>query len=224
MKTTVLYLVRHGAVSSRSGKTFIGQLNLPLSLEGVSQARALHNWLEPVRFDHVFSSDLLRAQQTCRIVAGRNSFEALPSLREISLGEWEGCTFDEIEKRFPGEFAERGEDIENCRPPGGESFVDCLARVMDALQKILRRAHGNVLLVGHAGVNRLILSDVLGIPIARLHRLGQDYGCLNVIDYSRNQARLQLVNFIPKPGADRAPRKTEAGMDAAGMGKINLYG
>ena len=223
MKTTVLYLVRHGAVYSRSGKTFIGQLNLPLSPEGVHQARALRHWLEPVRFDHVFSSDLLRAQQTCRIVSGGDLFETLPSLREISLGEWEGCTFDEIERRFPGEFAERGKDIENCRPPGGESFVDCLARVMDGLQKILSRAHGNVLLVGHAGVNRLILSDVLGIPIARLHRLGQDYGCLNVIDYSRNKARLQLVNFTPSPAADRTPHDAQAGI-AAGMGKVNLYG
>jgi probable phosphoglycerate mutase len=199
MNEKTLYLVRHGAIIRVAGNAYIGQIELPLSEEGVEQAWALRKWLEPVRFSHVYSSDLSRAQRTCKIVAGPRirSIETLPALREISLGEWEGFTFREIAQRFPEDFAARGRDMENWRPPGGESFADCRARVMNALRGILDRAQGNILLVGHAGVNRLILCDILGIPVANLHSIGQDYGCVNIVHYSSSRTRLQLLNYTP---------------------------
>ncbi len=199
MNSTVLYLVRHGAIISVSGKAYIGQIEAPLSEEGVEQAWALRKWLEPVHFNHAFSSDLSRAQRTCRIVAGNRvpSIEIIPALREISLGDWEGFTFRDIEQRFPEEYAARGRDMENWRPPGGESFGDCRARVMEALHGILDRSRGNILLVGHAGVNRLILCDILGIPVANLHNIGQDYGCVNMIDFSGRRVRVNLLNYTP---------------------------
>jgi probable phosphoglycerate mutase len=200
MTPTVLYLVRHGAIISVSGKAYIGQIEAPLSEEGVEQAWAMRKWLEPVHFSRAFSSDLSRSQRTCRIIAGNHtqSIEVLPALREISLGEWEGFSFREIEQRFPEEYAARGRDMENWRPPGGESFADCRIRVMKALGEILNRVQGNVLLVGHAGVNRLILCDILGIPVANLHNIGQDYGCLNIVDYAERHVRVQLMNYTPR--------------------------
>lgn len=199
MNPTVLYLVRHGAIISVSGKSYIGQIEAPLSEEGVEQAWAMRKWLEPVHFDYAFSSDLSRSQRTCRIIAGNHakSIEIVPALREISLGEWEGFAFRDIEQRFPEEYAARGRDMENWRPPGGESFADCRVRVMKALRGILDRTQGNVLLVGHAGVNRLILCDILGIAVSNLHNIGQDYGCLNIIDYSGRHVRVNLLNYTP---------------------------
>jgi probable phosphoglycerate mutase len=87
--------------------------------------------------------------------------------------------------------------MENWRPPGGESFADCRVRVMEALRRILNCCQGNILVVGHAGVNRLILCDILGIPVANLHNIGQDYGCLNIIDYSGKHVRVNLLNYTP---------------------------
>jgi probable phosphoglycerate mutase len=199
MNPTTLYLARHGAIIRVAGNAYIGQIEAPLSEEGVEQAWALRKWLEPVRFNHVYASDLSRAQRTAKIVASPRikSVDILPALREISLGEWEGFTFREIEQRFPEEFAARGRDMENWRPPGGESFADCRIRVMDALHTILQQAQGNILVVGHAGVNRLILCDVLGIPVANLHSIGQDYGCLNIIEFSATRTRLKLLNYTP---------------------------
>jgi alpha-ribazole phosphatase len=199
MSATNLYLVRHGAIIKGAEKSYIGQIDIPLSEEGVAQASSLRKWLQPVRFDHVFSSDLWRAERTCRIIVGSdaNSIEAIPALREISLGEWEGVTFREIQERFPHEYAARGRDIENWRPSGGESFSDCRLRVLNALRGILDRTQGNILLVAHAGVNRLILCDALGIPMANFHCIAQDYGCLNIIEYAHPRSRLKLLNFTP---------------------------
>ena len=199
MSASTLYLVRHGAVIRVSGKTYIGQIEAPLCDEGVEQAWALRKWLEPVRFTQVFSSDLSRAQRTCRIIAGqRGPIRIVPQLREIHLGEWEGISFREIEQRFPEEYAARGRDIAHWRPPGGESFADLHNRIRAVLASILENATGNVLVVGHAGVNRLILCDILGMPIANLHSLGQDYGCVNIIDFSGSAPRVRLLNYAPR--------------------------
>lgn len=216
MRSCSLYLVRHGVIESRSGKSFVGQIDIPLSQEGIEQARALRRWLEPVRFSRVLSSDLARTQHTCEIIAGfrSNLIETLPALREISLGEWEGLTFQEIKQRFPEEYAARGRDIEKWRPPGGESFAECRARVMPALLETLDQSRGNILLVGHAGVNRLILCDALEIPIANLHRIVQDYGCLNVIHYSADRTRVQLLNFTPPLPAARDEEGMICGAEA----------
>jgi broad specificity phosphatase PhoE len=210
MNATTLYLVRHGAIVPGQEKSYIGQIDVPLGEEGVRQALALRKWLEPVRFHHVFSTDLSRARCTSNIILGSNanSIEVLPELGEISLGEWEGVSFEEIQQRFPEEFAARGRDIENWRPPGGESFADGRIRVLCALRGILDRTQGNVLLVAHAGVNRLILCEALGIPVANLHRIGQDYGCLNIIEYAPHRTRVKLVNFTPP--TTRPVAETEA--------------
>jgi alpha-ribazole phosphatase len=199
MNTVVLYLVRHGVIASGAEKSFIGQIDAPLNTEGIAQARALRQCLAPVRFSRVISSDLSRSRHTCEIIAARRAqpLEAIPALREISLGEWEGVSFAEIGKRFPQEYAARGLDMENWRPPGGESFADCLARVSTVMTAIFAGSHGNVLLAGHAGVNRLILCSVLGIPLRNLHSIGQDYGCLNVIAFGPNRAQVKLLNYTP---------------------------
>lgn len=199
MKSISLYLVRHGAIICVNGKRYIGQFEAPLSERGVEQAWALRNWLEPIEFSQAFCSDLTRSQRTAKIVIGPKNIplQVSPELREISLGEWEGISFREIATRFPEEFEARGKDLENWRTPGGESFADCRKRVLPFLQKILDTAQGNVLLVGHAGINRLILCDALGIPTKKLMNIGQDYGCINLIEYSGTSLRLRLLNYAP---------------------------
>ena len=202
MTASTLYLVRHGAIVRSAVRTYIGQLDVPLNQKGVEQAWALRQWLQPVNFARVISSDLHRTQRAASIIAGDRvaRIEISPSFREIKLGEWEGCTFSDIEQQFPAEYAARGRDIENWRPPGGESFADCRARVMHALRAILDSVQGNILLVAHAGVNRLILCEALRVPIARLHSIPQEYGCLNIVDYSPTRLRVNLLNFIPPTG------------------------
>lgn len=199
MNAIVLYLVRHGAIISVAGKAFIGQTEAPLSEEGVEQAWALRKWLQDVPFTRIVSSDLSRSRRTAQIIAGRQGcpVKAVPALREINLGDWDGLGFQEIRQRFPEDFAARGRDMENWRPPRGESFADCRARIQGALDEIFSGSQGNVLLVGHAGVNRLILCSALEIPVRNLHSIGQDYGCVNILDLTSGRARVRLMNYTP---------------------------
>jgi probable phosphoglycerate mutase len=199
MSASFLYLVRHGQIISVNGKAYIGQTEAPLSETGIEQAWALRTWLKDISFSRVYTSELSRSQRTARIIVGNrsSSVHVTPALNEISLGDWDGYSFKDIEQRFPDEYAARGRDIANWRPPHGESFADCRARVLPAIREILQKGSDNVLVVGHAGVNRTILCEILGIPMQNLFSIGQDYGAVNILELTPNHVRLKLLNFVP---------------------------
>ncbi len=194
----LIYLIRHGAVQTQgTGKRFIGQLDLPLSHKGVEQIQELENELWSAQLSAIFCSDLKRSLETAAILSGiRDHFAPAPrpELREISLGQWDGLTFEEVRTRYPNEFEERGRDMVHYRPPGGESFLDCTKRVIPAFFDILHATRGNILIAGHAGVNRIILCQVSGLSLDQLFDMDQDYGCLNVIHNSGGIFTLKTLN------------------------------
>ncbi len=192
----VIYLIRHGAVQMEgNGKRFIGQLDLPLSSEGIQQVQRLKDGFRDAQLSAIFCSDLKRSLETASILAGMQDNLTLaprPALREISLGQWEGLTFEEVRDRYPDEFEARGRDMVHYHPPGGESFLDCANRVIPAFLDIVHSTRGNVLIVAHAGVNRIILCQVLGLSLEKLFEIDQDYGCVNIIHYREGTFTLEV--------------------------------
>ncbi len=88
-----------------------------------------------------------------------------PRLRELSFGEWQGLTYQEIGERDPEALAAWNRDRVNCRPPGGESLGAMAARVRDLLDDVHRDTRdGTVALVSHGGTIRIILCVLLGHP------------------------------------------------------------
>ncbi len=193
-----IYLLRHGKIRLEDDqRRYIGQLDLPLSDEGEKQAVWLQKALDPAAIGAVYCSDLVRSRRTAEIVAGPKGIPvtALRALREISLGEWEGLSFADITRRFPDEFKARGADIGYYRVPGGESFADCSLRVIAAFRDILGAAQGDLAIVGHAGVNRVLLGHILGMPVTNVFRIAQNYGCINIIQCGGAGHQLKLVNY-----------------------------
>jgi broad specificity phosphatase PhoE len=198
-----VYLFRHGQIEPSSEARVIGQTDAPLDDTGRSQARWWNTVIDPTAFEKIYCSDLIRSRETADILAG--SAHALiavePRLREINLGAWDGMSRDDVKARFPGQWEERGRDIAHYRPAGGESFADLAGRVLPVLETVVTgRSEGPIAIVGHAGVNRVILCRVLGMPLDRLFRLGQDYGVLNIIETARDPWTVSLMNLKPKSG------------------------
>ena len=150
-----------------------------------------------LKLKKIICSPLLRCRQSSDIIEGTRGcgVEVVPDLSEIDLGDWEGLTVEEVRKKFPGEYEARGEDIAGFRPSGGESFEDLLARVFPAFSHGVASAE-NIAVVAHAGVNRVLLCYLLGMPLANLFLLGQDYGCLNVIRKKKGFFRVSSVNSV----------------------------
>jgi probable phosphoglycerate mutase len=181
--TLSVYLMRHGDSRQDGVRRFIGRTDHRLNESGLAQARWWRKKLDGVPFSKVFSSDMQRSIDTAAIIAeGRDvRVEPLPELREIDLGEWDGRAVVDIQKAHPEEYERRGLDPACYRTPGGESFIEVGRRVWPAFEDITGSGCGNVLVVGHAGVNRVVLCRLLGMPLVKMFRLGQDYGCLNLL-------------------------------------------
>ncbi|MBI5571132.1 MAG: histidine phosphatase family protein [Desulfomonile tiedjei] len=191
-----IYLLRHGEIDRNYETRFVGHIDLALTENGVLQAQRWQSVLAGCAFGTIYCSDLMRSLRTAQIIAdGTNSrVQVARPLREINLGEWDGLARDDVRARFPNAWRQRGEDFEGYRPPGGESFSDLSARVVPFFEQVVRRANGRELIVGHAGVNRVILCHVLGLPLANLLRIGQDYGCLNIIERVDGLFRVKVMN------------------------------
>jgi len=202
-----LYLMCHGDSRQDDVKRYIGQTHLPLNEKGIEQAKYWQQKLSSICFCRIYCSDLVRSLETARIVAQnrRISIRTLPELREIHLGAWEGLSVAEVHQRFPGEYERRGEDFSDYRPPSGESFSDLGRRVLPVFERIVSDTQGNVLIVGHAGVNRTILCHVLGMPLDNLFRLEQQPGSLSIIARKGSSFRLRAVNILPATQKSRYP-------------------
>lgn len=192
-----LYLVRHGATLGGAGR-YIGNIDLPLSSRGENEAMALRRYLAGVDFQAVYCSDLGRSIRSAQLIAGTDSPTPHPGLREVAMGQWEGLSHAEAATRFPDDYRRRGENLAEYGAPGGESFAQCRARATLAIREILAECHGDVLIVAHAGVNRVLLCHWLGMRTNDMFRLGQDTGCLNLVLLTP-APRVQVMNFRPGP-------------------------
>mgnify|MGYP000106122445 FL=1 len=191
-----LYLLRHGDCRRDEVKRYIGQVDLPLNADGRAQARALRKHLAKTSFKRIYASDLKRCLETARIIAGPQgkSIRTLPQLREIKLGYWDGRPQEKIRQYHPEEYRQRGENLIEFRPPGGESFADLQERVVPAFRELIEGQQGTILLVAHAGVNRTILCHLLGRPLQELFALPQPFGCLNVIERRGQKLEVKVIN------------------------------
>jgi len=197
MEFKKIYLVRHGKIRiNEDQKIFIGQIDLPLDEVGEEQACSLGEILSKVKISSVFCSDLKRSVATAEKISIYHGISPIikPELREIDLGDWDGLTFSEVIRRYPAEFKQRGKNIVNFRPPNGESFFDCGKRVIASFKDFVSSSEGDIVITGHAGVNRLILCHVIGLSIENLFNISQDYGCLNIISVENSNYRLNLLN------------------------------
>jgi probable phosphoglycerate mutase len=167
-----LVLARHAESTWNAERRWQGQLDPPLSERGLEQARALGRELAGEGVRAIVASDLVRARETARLVAGELGCEVElePRLRELDVGDWSGLTLDEIAARWPEELGRlRAGDLD-VRPGGGESRRELRVRVMAAIEAAaLRRAGTRFAVVTHAGVVRTLLWTVR-LDNARWHR------------------------------------------------------
>jgi alpha-ribazole phosphatase len=165
---------------------------------GLVQYETLRSRLANKPLRAVYTSDLSRCRNGARLLAEPHGLMpiATAKLRELHIGEWEGMTWKELQERFPKQWQARLGDIVNYRVPGGENLVDVAARLRPVMRRILTEHAGQeVLVVGHGGVNRVILLDAIGAPLDRLFHIEQNFGCLNIIDYySDGIGMVKLLN------------------------------
>jgi 2,3-bisphosphoglycerate-dependent phosphoglycerate mutase len=158
-----VYVVRHGQTDwNREGRIQGGTDN-PLNATGLEQAAALARTLADVKLDSIYVSSLQRAKQTAAALEGRAPIVAMDELRERNFGKFEGA--NDKDSAIVADWNKRrftwADDME-----GGETLESQSRRAEAALRKIRdkHQAGGTVAIVGHGGINPLLVSQLLGVP------------------------------------------------------------
>jgi broad specificity phosphatase PhoE len=192
---TTILLVRHGETDWNSEGRWQGHADRPLNEAGRAQALALADSLAGRQIDAVYSSDLLRAHATARIVADRVGLpvELDAGLREVDVGEWSGRSRDDLERSDPEGFRRWREGGKGWR--GGESYEQMGKRVVAAVLEIARRhPGGTVLVVTHGGSIRACRATAAGVEYAasRVSAIGSTGNC-EVVELAVADGRLSAV-------------------------------
>jgi probable phosphoglycerate mutase len=192
-----VYLLMHGSIEILFDSHLSDAMEMPLGNAGIRQAKTLSEKLREVPLSAVYCSHMRPCFESARIIAEPHGLEPTvkSGLSEIDPGNG-GLTLSEIRQLY---FRQPGLDTVNFRHPGGETIFECTARVIPAFYDILNSTHGNMAIVGHDVVNRIILCQVLGLSLERLFELDQDYCAINQIRCDESHFRLHSLNGVDLP-------------------------
>lgn len=192
---TKLILVRHGETDWTRRKKYCGITDIGLSKNGKAQAKKLAERLANEKIDKVYSSDLRRAMQFCKLAAGNTHVEKVPALREMNFGIFKGLTHQEIMKRYPEIYEKWLKDPVKITIPKGESLKSFSGRIIKALSKILSRNKNKTIVVfTHGGPIRVYLCYLKGINLRKIWKIQQNVGCINIIEFKDGKAKIRLLN------------------------------
>ncbi|KAM6457092.1 6-phosphofructo-2-kinase/fructose-2,6-bisphosphatase 2 isoform 2-T3 [Liasis olivaceus] len=206
-----IYLCRHGESECNLVRKIGGDSGL--SKHGKQFAQALKRFIkeQEIMDLKVWTSQLKRTIQTAEALGV--PYEQWKILNEIDAGVCEEMTYEEIQRKYPEEFALRDQEKYLYRYPGGESYQDLVQRLEPVIMELERQE--NVLVISHQAVMRCLLAYFLDksadeLPYLRcpLHTIFKltpvAYGCklemisLNVEAVDTHRDKPSTVNNLPK--------------------------
>ena len=216
-----LYLLRHGETAFSHHNRFCGRIDAPLTAEGRAMATAFADAYAELPWAGIVTSSRTRAIDTARPLASRLGIEVRrePRLDEISYGDWQGLSKPEAAGRDPGYFARWLADP-TIGAPGGELPRDVAARALAALADVrARHARGNVLVVAHKAVLRILFCQLLGFDLRQYRTV--DWPVAGVTRIDIEGKRLWLRTFAdlshlsgdqPRPARNALPAGVAPGL------------
>ena len=193
-----LYLARHGQIHGFEKRIICGFTDTPLTPIGILQMERLAERLRLADIGVIYASDLQRSLCGAQVAARDHDVQVFQfaELRELNFGCWEGLSLTDLEEQFPEELQKRMADPSSFQIPEGETILNFSKRIVKCLESIISSNQGNdILILGHKGVNRIILCHVLDIDLSKVFSFEQDYGCLNIIDFFPDNTKVvKLVN------------------------------
>lgn len=205
-----LYLLRHGETSYSQTGAYCGDLDVPLTPEGEEMARAFAAQYQALPWVGVYVSPMQRtiatARPLCEAIA--QEMQLRDGLRELSYGQWEGLTPEEVQARYNDDYIHWLTEPAWNPPTGGETSVQLANRASGVISEITQRhATGNVLVVSHKATIRILLCSLLGIDLGRYRdRITVLTASVSIVKLDRHGPLLQVLGdryHIPAPIRDR---------------------
>ncbi|WP_033170487.1 histidine phosphatase family protein [Selenomonas sp. ND2010] len=190
--------VRHGQTEWNVSGRYQGQSDVALSAAGVDQAEKLAANFPVAHIDAIYSSDLIRARVTAETVAKRFALEVNlePAFRELSFGDWEGLTYEQIVASWPDAMKNFLAHPDILNIPHGESFPEVQQRAMSRLQELIQKHEGQTIMIAaHGAVLRTMLTAALHMPLQYLWSIRQFNTAVNIVRYdAEGNPTVELLN------------------------------
>ena len=159
-----LILVRHALTVDNQKSRLSGHIDSSISEEGKEQIDKITNYLKDFDIDKIYTTTSSRTKDTVKKLSELKSIDIIEkeSLKEISFGDFEGLTFDEIKDKYPKEFQDMIEKGYEYKYPNGESLIDSYNRVCIELDNIISNNDDRTILIcSHGGTIRNIITYLI---------------------------------------------------------------
>jgi probable phosphoglycerate mutase len=219
-----IVLVRHGQTEWSLDGRHTGRTDLPLTREGERQARATAALLAGSKISAAWSSPAERARQTAQL-AGLPLQGTDPDLWEWDYGGYEGVTTHDIQRGRPGWNLWTDGVIpgEPGRFPG-----ESVTHVGERCDRVIRRVRplvapdseaaldGDVALVAHGHVLRVLVARWLGLPAADGALFLLDTASVSRLGFEHGRPVVTLWNQTPsnRATANQAPADAVAAAES----------
>jgi probable phosphoglycerate mutase len=199
---TRVIIVRHGQSTYNTEKRVQGRSDASrLTEKGRSDSTQVGKALSNFLFNAIYSSPLQRAKDTVDIIHRELTIHteqsAIPQtsdlLMEIDLPLWQGMLSAEVKEKLGEDYRiwQESPHLLRMSVKDGEQttehfpVVALYEQARQFWQEVLAR-HQNetILVVGHNGINRALLSTALEIPPERYHSIQQSNCCISVLNFS----------------------------------------
>ena len=170
---TRLVISRHGFSEYNRTRQYTGQKDVSLTELGLMQAKCTAEYIAGTyKIDAIYSSDLIRAMSTALPLSEALGIPVIkePLIKEIDGGLWEDLYMNEVEERFPEDYAVYTSTIGLARCTGGESLEELQNRALKGMIKIAEANDGKTVYVStHGGVLLALTAYWMGLPLAKMH-------------------------------------------------------
>lgn len=204
-----LILIRHGQSIANVKGIWQGQLEFPLSTQGLQEAKRIGEWLAEEEIDLIYSSDLGRAKHTAEEIARHHQLEVLTTklLREMNLGRFQGLTRAQIKEKYP-ELV----DIDWLRSDldDVEQIDQLMDRGLSLIEEWVKNHYGKkVVAVSHGGFIGTLLMALLKIEWKGKRVFTVQNTGMTTIDFSDPRQYVVLgVNETPHLVLDKKGKKS----------------
>ncbi|NJJ36004.1 histidine phosphatase family protein [Clostridioides difficile] len=197
-----LILIRHALTNDNEKGRLSGHINSCISEEGKIQINKITEYLSNENIDRIYTTPSLRTKDTIEKISRLKliEIEEKEALREISFGDFEGITFEEIKVKYPKEFEKMIEEGNNYRYPNGESLIDSYKRVAKEIDNILLEndSHSDIktiLICSHAGTIRNIITHLISGGYKYHWNFKIDNGSITVLEINSGFTVVDKMNF-----------------------------
>ena len=194
-----IYIVRHGQTIWNASNLLQGNADIELNEKGRALAIETGRNLQGVLFNRIYSSPLIRAYDTARLICGTRNIPIIRDerLKELNFGVNEGKNFKELlaDKSDPFHYffecpalyraPEKGETLEHICERGAEFMKEVIEPQKDELERIM--------IVAHGAMNKAIMCHVKQHGIDQYWSGGLQRNC-GVIIVRLDESGYQIVD------------------------------